>query len=44
MDVNDRILAIMKPLFSNDDIDENSSNDNPENWDFKKNIIIFLNA
>ena len=44
MDVKDRILAIMKSSFSNDDIDENSNNDNPENWDFKKNVIFFLDA
>ena len=42
MDIKNRILAIMKSSFSNNDIDENSNNDNTENWDSINFLLLIV--
>jgi len=42
MDIKDRILAIMKSSFSNNEIDENSNNDNTDNWDSINFLLLIV--
>ena len=43
MEIKEKIISIMRSSFSNQNIDENSTNDNTDSWDSMSFLLLVVN-